>query len=68
MGVAAEKEDNLSSFSGHQATARYVALLHGVGEMTIRIRAMRRREATVYSDSVVAAMEREKPFRLFKRR
>jgi len=68
MGVAAEKEDNLSSFSGHQATSRSVALLHGVGEKTIRMRAMRRRRALVYSDSVMAAMEREKPFRLLKRR
>ena len=59
MGVAAEKEDNLSSFSGSAATSRYVALLHGVGEKTIRMRAMRRRRALVYSDSVMAAMERE---------
>jgi len=27
--------------------------LHGVGEKTIRMRAMRRRRALVYSDSVV---------------
>ena len=59
MGVAAEKEDNLSSFSGHQATARYVGDMFGVSEKTIRMRAMRRRRALVYSDSVMAAMERE---------
>ncbi len=31
-----EKEDNLSSFSGHNATSRYVASLHGVNEKTVR--------------------------------
>jgi hypothetical protein len=44
MGVAAEKEVKFTSFSGHK--------------MTIRMRAMRRRRALVYSDSVMAAMER----------
>ena len=60
-----EKEVKLTSFSGHNAPSRSVAL-HGVGEKTavllakdaIRIRGMRRRAAMVYSDSVVAAMER----------
>jgi 16S rRNA G966 N2-methylase RsmD len=31
-----EKEDNLSSFSGHNATSRFVASLHGVNEKTVR--------------------------------
>ena len=53
MGVAAEKGDKLSPFSGGNAPSRYVALLHGVGEKTVRMRAMRRRETTVYRDSVV---------------
>jgi len=53
MGVAAEKEVNFTSFSGgHNAPSRSVALLHGVGEMTIRMRAMRHREAMVYRDRV----------------
>jgi hypothetical protein len=64
MGVAAEKEVKFTSFSGGNAPSRSVALLHGVGEMTavllakdaIRMRAMRRRGALVYSDSVMAAM------------
>jgi hypothetical protein len=34
MGVAAEKDANFASFSGHNAPSRYAALLHGVGEMT----------------------------------
>ena len=59
MGVAAEKEVKLTSFSGGNATARYVGDMFGVGEMTIRMRAMRHRAALVYSDSVMAAMERE---------
>jgi len=59
MGVAAEKGENFSPFSGHNAPSRSVALLHGVGEKTVRMRAMRRRRALVYSDSVMAAMERE---------
>ena len=59
VGVAAEKGDNLSPFSGSNATARHVGGMFGVGEMTIRMRAMRHRAALVYSDSVMAAMERE---------
>jgi hypothetical protein len=42
MGVAAENKVNFTLFSGHK--------------MTIRMRAMRRRGALVYSDSVMAAM------------
>jgi hypothetical protein len=33
---SAEKGDNLSPFSGHNATSRYVASLHGVNEKTVR--------------------------------
>jgi hypothetical protein len=33
---SAEKGDKLSPFSGHHATAQYVASLHGVNEKTIR--------------------------------
>ena len=31
-----EKEDNLSSFSGGNATSRYIASLHGVSDRTVR--------------------------------
>ena len=59
MGVAAEKGEKFSPFSGHNATARQLGEIFGVGEKTIRIRGMRHRAALVYSDSVMAAMERE---------
>ena len=59
MGVAAEKGEKFSPFSGHNATARYVGDMFGVSEKPVRMRAMRRRAALVYSDSVMAAMERE---------
>jgi hypothetical protein len=36
-GVAAEKVVNLTTFSGHQATARHVGGMFGVGEKTVRL-------------------------------
>jgi hypothetical protein len=48
MGVAAEKVVKFTTFSGSASTARHVGGMFGVGEMTIRMRAMRRRGALVY--------------------
>ena len=53
VGVAAENKVKFTLFSGGNAPSRSVALLHGVGEMTIRMRAMRRHHALVYPDSAV---------------
>ena len=36
-GLPLKKGDNLSPFSGHHATSRSMALLHGVGEKTVRL-------------------------------
>jgi len=52
-GLPSDSVANFATMSGSAATARYVGGMFGVGEMTIRMRAMRRREATVYRDSAV---------------